>query len=75
MTHLLTDHAWQWLNAVFAAKAAQRGGIVRRSIRDVDREVGRDAFLAEVRRRGFAAVENGGQIVVFCNAEGLRRVV
>lgn len=75
MTQILTDRAASWLNSVFAAKAAQRGGIVRRSVRDVEALVHREVFLAEVRRRGFTAVENGGQFVIFCNAEPLYRVV
>lgn len=64
-----------WMLHVFSAKSACAGGIVRRSLRDVDRYVGRDAFLREVARRGFSAVENAGQIVVFCNAEPIRRVL
>ncbi|WP_179379871.1 N-(5'-phosphoribosyl)anthranilate isomerase [Jannaschia marina] len=75
MPHLLSDRAAAWLNSVFAAKAAQRGGIVRRSVRDVEALIHRDVFLAEVRRRGFTAVENGGQFVVFCNREPFYRVV
>ena len=74
MEPVLTDTAWKWMNDIFAAKAAQRGGIVRRSVRDIEREVGRDVFLAEVRRRGYALVENGGQWIVFCNNETIRRL-
>jgi predicted ATPase len=40
----------------------------------VDRYVGRDAFLAEMRRRGFAVLENAGQFVIFCNREPIRRL-
>lgn len=57
----------QWLAAVFDAKATQRGGILRRAARDVDREVGRDAFIDEVRRRKWHLIETSGQFVVFCN--------
>jgi len=56
-----------WLAAVFAAGAVARGGIVRRAVRDVEREVGRPAFEAAVRARGFHLVECGGQFVVICN--------
>jgi hypothetical protein len=56
-----------WLDLVFHAKAVEKGGVVRRSVRDVEREVGRAAFLAEVRRRGFHMVECGGQFIVICN--------
>ncbi|WP_245964100.1 N-(5'-phosphoribosyl)anthranilate isomerase [Roseovarius spongiae] len=58
-----------WLYAVFASKAAIKGGVVRRAVRDVERLMGRRAFEAEVRRRGFHMVENAGQFIVFCNDE------
>ena len=35
----------------------------------MERMVGREAFLSEIQRRGFTAVENAGQVIVFCNAE------
>ena len=57
-----------WLNGVFDAKAVARGGIVRRAVRDVNREVGRDLFVQEVRKRGYHLVECGGQYIVICNA-------
>ncbi|MDW4496387.1 hypothetical protein R5H30_00210 [Sulfitobacter sp. D35] len=60
---------------VFSSKAARDGGVVRRSIRDIERFVGRAAFEAELRRRGYRAVENAGQLVVFCNQESVRQVL
>jgi hypothetical protein len=59
---------------LFGSQAAQAGGVVRRKVRDVERYVGRQAFLAEMRRRGFPVLENAGQFVVFCNREPIRRV-
>jgi hypothetical protein len=56
-----------WSNAMFTAKAVGRGAIVRRAVRDVEREISRDAFLFEVRRRGFHLIECGGQFIVICN--------
>ena len=56
-----------WGAAMFGAKAALRGGIVRRAVRDVEHEIGREAFILEVRRRGFHLVECGSQFVVICN--------
>ena len=56
-----------WAAAVFSARAVDRGGVVRRAVRDVEREIGRAVFVAEVRRRGFHLVECGGQFVVICN--------
>ncbi|MEM8730096.1 MAG: N-(5'-phosphoribosyl)anthranilate isomerase [Pseudomonadota bacterium] len=65
----------EWLRHVFASKAVQEGTIIRRKVRDIERIVGRDRFEAELRRRGFQAVENAGQLVIFCNREPLRRIL
>ncbi|WP_425101277.1 N-(5'-phosphoribosyl)anthranilate isomerase [Tropicibacter sp. S64] len=62
-----------WLRTIFSARAAADGGVVRRKTRDIERIVGRERFASELARRGFSAVENGGQTVIFCNAEPIRR--
>lgn len=64
-----------WLAQLFSAKAAKRGGIIRRAVADVEREVGRDRLAMEVRRRGYHMVECGGQMVVFCNRGHVRIIV
>lgn len=51
------------------------GEIIRRKVADVERYIGREAFLREMARRGFRVVENAGQFVVFCNAEPIRQLV
>jgi hypothetical protein len=56
-----------WLDDIFTAKAVGKGGIVRRAVRDVEREMGREIFVREVRRRGFHLIECGGQFIVICN--------
>jgi hypothetical protein len=61
-----------FLADVFGSKLVLNGQVVRRSLRDVDRYFGRDAFIEEIYRRGFRAIENAGQIVIFCNAEPVR---
>ncbi|SDG26149.1 N-(5'-phosphoribosyl)anthranilate isomerase [Alloyangia pacifica] len=58
-----------WLRHVFLSRAAAQGGVVRRKTRDIERIVGRDRFLAELDRRGFRAVENAGQTIIFCNRD------
>lgn len=63
-----------WLFSLFASKAAIQGGVVRRAVHDVERLVGRDRLIAEVRRRGFHMVENSGQFVIFCNNDTVRRL-
>ncbi|MCT4682599.1 MAG: N-(5'-phosphoribosyl)anthranilate isomerase [Roseicyclus sp.] len=55
-----------WVHQVFSAKTVQYGGVVRRSLRWVEAEVGRASFEDEVRRRGWHLVECNGQLVVFC---------
>ncbi|SFR33795.1 hypothetical protein SAMN04488005_0552 [Yoonia tamlensis] len=64
-----------WFRHLFSAQAALDGGVVRRKSRDMERIVGRAAFIAEIQRRGYSAVENAGQVVVFCNAEPVRVIV
>jgi hypothetical protein len=59
---------------LFSSQAARTGGVIRRKVRDIDRFVGRTAFLAEMRRRGYPVIENAGQFVIFCNREPIRRV-
>ncbi|MGV6849016.1 MAG: N-(5'-phosphoribosyl)anthranilate isomerase [Marinibacterium sp.] len=58
-----------WMQRMFDAKAARQGGVVRRNIRDIELIVGRDAFTREISRRGYHAIRNGDQVVVFCNNE------
>lgn len=74
MKHSLPMTPEAWFRHLFEARAALDGGVVRRKTRDMERMVGREVFLAEIRRRGFTAVENAGQVVVFCNAEKVRRI-
>ncbi|MEM6588710.1 MAG: N-(5'-phosphoribosyl)anthranilate isomerase [Pseudomonadota bacterium] len=63
-----------WIADMFMTKAVQKGGVIRRSRRDIERFAGMDRFLRELERRGFQAFVNGGQVVVFCNREPLRRL-
>lgn len=58
-----------WLCQMFASKSVIEGGVVRRNVRDVERLVGRETFLAVMRKRGYRVVENAGHFVVFCNDE------
>ena len=63
-----------WIAEIFSAKAVARGGVVRRAIPWVEREIGRERFIAEVQARGFHLIECGSQYVVICNAGGIRVV-
>ncbi|WP_167647403.1 N-(5'-phosphoribosyl)anthranilate isomerase [Mameliella alba] len=63
-----------WLAQIFASQEAMGGGVVKRKIRDVERLVGRDAFVSAAARRGFQVVENHRHFVIFCNGKLIRRV-
>ncbi|WP_297619955.1 N-(5'-phosphoribosyl)anthranilate isomerase [uncultured Roseicyclus sp.] len=73
---MLPDHLTpeMWLEQALSSGEARKGGVVKRQIRDVERLVGRDAFLAEVERRGFQVVQNNRHFVIFCNSLPIRRV-
>jgi len=64
----------QWIATIFSAKAAQTGGFVRRHRDWVAKEIGRDRFEAEVRRRGFHLIETGSQLVIICNNSAIKLV-
>jgi hypothetical protein len=57
------------MRQMFATKTALDGGVIRRKVSDVERLVGRDAFLSAMSKRGFRVVENAGHFVVFCNLD------
>lgn len=63
-----------WLAQIFSSGEARRGGVVKRQIRDVERLVGREAFVQAVEERGYQAVENGRHFVIFCNDHPIRRL-
>ena len=63
-----------WIAQIFAAGAARKGGVVRRSIDWVAREVGIERLELEVRRRGYHMVAGGGQFVIFCSREPVRMI-
>lgn len=63
-----------FLTQMFAAKAVEKGSVIRRSIASVEREIGREALEEEVKRRGFHLLECGGQYLVVCN-RGTMRVI
>lgn len=58
-----------WLDQLFGSPATRRGGLLRTTLRDVEQNAGLDRFCREVHARGFRALENAGQIIVFCNRD------
>ena len=69
------DRNAQRRDQIFGAKAEQTGGIVRRQVKDVEREIGRDRLIEDVRVRGFHMIECGGQFIIICNAGQMRVLV
>ena len=65
----------QWMLDLFSSQAAVSGSVIRRKLRDIERYVGFQEFERELARRGFHAVENAGQLVIFCNQEPIRVVL
>ena len=63
-----------WLNAIFNAGQVNKGNIVRRRKRDVNRYASMADLEAEGRRRGFHLVEIGDQVVVICNRGNVRLI-
>jgi len=61
-----------WMQQIFEAKSARTGGVVRRKMRDIERNVGKPRFEAELIRRGYHAVQNGDQVVIFCNNQNIQ---
>ncbi len=59
---------YAYINAIFAAKAAKSGGIVRRSIANVKKYASAGYLIAEVNRLGFHIIENGDQYIIICNS-------
>ncbi|MGH1577091.1 N-(5'-phosphoribosyl)anthranilate isomerase [Planktotalea sp.] len=57
-----------WQDQIFGAKST----IVRRSVKSIEQEIGRDALELEVRKRGFHMIEAAGQIIIICTPEPLR---
>ena len=61
----------EWIEQIFEAHAVLNGGVVRRSVSDVEHYASRAALLAAVRQRAFHLIETGDQFVIVCNRAGL----
>lgn len=75
MTHNGPITPEMWISDLFRAKAARDGRVIRRNLRDIDRYVGRQAFLTKLDRRVFQAIENAGQLIIICNREPVRKIL
>jgi len=71
---LASNQTHAWLEIMFQAKSVQKGGIVRRAVRDIEREIGRYAFIAAICHRRFHLVECKFKFIVIYNP-GLLQVI
>lgn len=56
-----------WLEQVFKSRTVETGGVIRRQIVDVDREIGEAVLIAEVRRRNFRLLRTRAHFVIVCD--------
>ena len=63
-----------WIDRIFDAKIAREGGVVRRSVHHVHREIGPKRLELEVRRRGFHLLQSDGHYVIICNSAPLTMI-
>lgn len=63
-----------WIRQMVSSKAARDRGLVRQKVQGIDRIIGCRRFEGELRRRGYRAVQNGSQYVIFCNNIALRLI-
>lgn len=64
----LRPYGQDWLEQVFHCQAARTGGVIRRQIVDVEREVGVSVFIAAVRRRHFRLIRTPHHFVIVCDS-------
>jgi hypothetical protein len=65
----------QWIEAIFDARQASDGGIVRRSIRTVQNGASEELLVKAVKSRGFHVVRTETQYVIFCNSGEIKLLV
>ena len=61
-----------WIAEVFSAQAVLKGGVIRRNVHWIAREIGLARFVDEVQARGFHLFETGDQWIVVCHCGGVR---
>lgn len=56
-----------WIDQMFEAQAVRDGGVIRRSVADVNRYASLDLLVERVKAEGFHLVQTGDQYVVLCH--------
>jgi hypothetical protein len=68
----------QWIQQIFKAKAAKRGGTLRRKVTSVQKYASFGDLKAEVLNRGFHLIRVGdkidGQYVILCNKGNVKLI-
>lgn len=64
----------EFFDDLFDCDAARAGHVVHLSHLDMERFVGRERFLEEMKARKYTALLNRGQIFVICNNKDLRLI-
>lgn len=65
---------YTYINAIFDAKLAKNGGVVRRKVACVQKYASINYLKLEVERRGFHLIESGGYYLIICNPGGIRLI-
>lgn len=61
-----------WIDQMFSAQQAHAGGVVRRSIHDINKYASLEEVLERVDDQGWHVVQIGDQIIVLCNTGDIR---
>ncbi len=61
-----------WVDQIFGAAQAQQGGVVRRSIDDIERFTSLEEIVRIARGRKFHVLETGDQLVILCHEGELK---
>lgn len=64
-----------WVDQIFDAKAAKRGGLVRRKKASVSKFASEADLIAAVKARGFHLIESGDQYLIFCHKGSMKLIV
>lgn len=65
----------KWIENIFKAATAKRGGVVRRKKASVLRYASLRELKAAVRKRGFHLLRSGGQYLIICNPGACRIII
>ncbi|SLN21346.1 N-(5'-phosphoribosyl)anthranilate isomerase [Pseudooctadecabacter jejudonensis] len=68
-------HGNMWLHQIFQCRAAETGGIIKRQLHDVEKEVGLGVLIHEVKRRNFRLLRTNAHVIIICDPGPIRVLV